>query len=285
MLYTINNDRLQVSADTFGAELHSLKLDGKEYLWQCGDAWKRYAPILFPFICSPKDGLYTAKGKQYKMKANHGFARDMEFEFKAQTDNSLSFVLTENAKSLAQYPYEFSLEVRYTIKDNCLRVENFVTNMGDEDMFFYLGAHPAFNCPLNGGESFDDYYVEFDECERITQTIGEKQVTLVENGRTLDMTRALFDNDSIPLEFPNSKAISLKSKKSGSYVRLEYPVSDCITVWSPTGDDRASFVCLEPWTSVPTFYDDDFDAIEDKPHAIKLAAGEDYRYYYDIKLF
>ncbi len=277
MLYTIKNDRLEISADTFGAELHSVRFDGKEYLWQCGVAWKRWAPILFPFICSPKDRAYTAKGKAYKMKGNHGFARDMEFAFKGQSENSLSFVLTENEESLAQYPYKFSLEVRYTINDNCLRVENFVTNTGGEDMYFYLGAHPAFNCPLNDGDSFDDYYVEFDEDEHITQKIGGEEVVLVEKGRTLDMTRALFDNDSIPLEFPNSKAISLRSKKGGSYVRLEYPVSDCITVWSPTGDDRAEFVCLEPWTS--------FEAIEDKPHALKLAAGETYRYYYDIKLF
>lgn len=47
MLYEIKNDKLSITADTFGAELHSIKLDGKEYLWQCGDAWKRYAPILF----------------------------------------------------------------------------------------------------------------------------------------------------------------------------------------------------------------------------------------------
>ncbi len=285
MLYTIKNDRLEISADTFGAELHSVRFDGKEYLWQCGVAWKRWAPILFPFICSPKDRAYTAKGKAYKMKGNHGFARDMEFQFKGQSENSLSFVLTENEESLAQYPYKFSLEVRYTINDNCLRVENFVTNTGGEDMYFYLGAHPAFNCPLNDGDSFDDHYVEFDEDEHITQKLGGEEVVLVEKGRTLDMTRALFDNDSIPLEFPNSKAISLRSKKGGSYVRLEYPVSDCITVWSPTGDDRAEFVCLEPWTSVPTFYDDEFEAIEDKPHALKLAAGETYRYYYDIKLY
>ena len=280
MLYTIKNDRLEVSADTFGAELHSVRLDGKEYLWQCGDAWKRYAPILFPFICSPKDKAYSAKGKAFKMKANHGFARDMEFAFKEQTENSLSFVLTENAESLAQYPYKFTLEVKYTIEGNRLRVENLVT--GGEDMYFYLGAHPAFSFESGG---IDGYYVEFDENEHITQVIGGEQVTLVENGSVLEMSRELFDNDSIPLEYPNSKAVSLKSHKSGRYVRLEYPVSDCITVWSPTGDDRASFVCLEPWTSVPTFYDDEFEAIEDKPHAIKLAQGETYRYYYDIELF
>ena len=285
MLYTIKNDILELSADTFGAELHSLRLGGKEYLWQCGDAWKRYAPILFPFICSPKDRCYTARGKQYRMKANHGFARDMEFALTSQTDSSLSFTLTENAESLAQYPYKFVLDVKYTISGSCVTVENTVTNTGDDDMYFYLGAHPAFNCPLDDGTSFDDYYAEFDENEHITRQIGGKQVILVENGRTLAITRSLFDNDSIPIEYPNSKAISLKSKKSAHYVRLEYPDSDCITVWSPTADDNAAFVCLEPWTSVPTFYDDDFEAIEDKPHAIKLPAGETYTYHYNIKLY
>ena len=285
MLYTIKNGKLEISADTFGAELHSVKLGGKEYLWQCGDAWKRYAPILFPFICSPKDKKYTAGGKQYTMKANHGFARDMEFEFTGQTDDSLSFRLTDNTETLAQYPYKFCLDVKYTISGNCLSVENLVTNTGDEDMYFYLGAHPAFNCPLNEGESFDDYYVEFDLDEHITQKIGDETVTLVKYGKQLDMTRKLFDNDSIPINYPNSKAISLRSRKSSSYVRLEYPVSDCITVWSPTGDDRAQFVCLEPWTSVPTFYDDDFENIENKPNAIKLGKGEQYRYYYNIVIF
>lgn len=69
MLYEIKNDKLSITADTFGAELHSIKLNGKEYLWQCGDAWKRYAPILFPFICSPKDRTYKAGGQEYHMAA------------------------------------------------------------------------------------------------------------------------------------------------------------------------------------------------------------------------
>ena len=186
----------------------------------------------------------------------------------------------------AVYPFDFKLCVNYKLDGCKILISYTVINLEEEKKLpFEIGFHPAFNCPLNSGESFDDYYVEFDEDEHITQNIGGEEVVLVEYGKRLDMTRALFDNDSIPLEMPNSRAISLRSGKDGSFVRLEYPVSDCITVWSPTGDDRAQFVCLEPWTSVPTFYDDDFDAIEDKPHAIKLGKGETYKYYYDIKLF
>jgi galactose mutarotase-like enzyme len=61
-------------------------------------------------------------------------------------------------------------------------------------------------------------------------------------------------------------------------------MSECIAVWSPTGDDEARFVCLEPWTSVPTNYDDDFEKLEDKPHAISLDPNEEYEYKYKIVL-
>ena len=129
MLYEIKNDKLSVSADTFGAELHSIKLDSKEYLWQCGDAWKRYAPILFPFICSPKDRTYKAGGQEYHMTANHGFARDSEFAFSGSTKNSLSFLLKDNDVTLAQYPYHFELEVTYSIKGSKVTVTNTVKTL------------------------------------------------------------------------------------------------------------------------------------------------------------
>ena len=132
MLYEIKNDKLSISADTFGAELHSIKLDGKEYLWQCGDAWKRYAPILFPFICSPKGRTYKAGGKEYHLAANHGFARDSEFSFVGSTKNSVSFVLKDNDVTLAQYPYHFELEVTYSIKGSKVTVTNTVKNTDEK---------------------------------------------------------------------------------------------------------------------------------------------------------
>ena len=284
MLYSVKCGNLEISADTFGAELHSVKLGGKEYLWQCGDAWKRYAPVLFPFVCSPKDRTYIADGKEYKMLANHGFARDSEFEFLEQTENSVAFVLRENEKTLSQYPYNFELTVRYTIEGNAVKVRNIVKNTGDKKMYFYIGAHPAFRCPMNEGETFDDYYVEYGADEKYTKQIGGKADAFAENGKILKMTRKLFDDDAIILDLPNSKEISLKSTKSDNSVTVKFPMSDSIAVWSPTGDDSAEFVCLEPWSSVPTYCDDDFDNLENKPHAIKLAPETEYEYHYSIEL-
>ena len=84
---------------------------------------------------------------------------------------------------------------------------------------------------------------------------------------------------------PNSKSITLMSQKGSRSVTLRYPESECIAVWSSTGNDDAKFVCLEPWTSVPVYCDDEFEDIEKKPHAVKLAAGEgfDYRYFIEVK--
>lgn len=283
MLYTIKNDDLTVSADDFGAELHSIRKDDVEYLWQCGNSWKRYAPILFPFICSPTGKKYSAKGQEYTMPANHGFARDSKFEFIGQTDTSVSFVLRSTDETLKVYPYEFEFIVSYTLDENKITVSNLVKNTGDEDMYFYVGGHPAFNCPIESDLSFDDYYVEYEKNETIVQPLPDGESRIIIDGENkYALSRELFDFDVIMKDKPESDKITLKSDKSDRSVTVEFPESDCIAVWSPTGDDNATFVCLEPWTSVPTYADDEDFAIEDKKHAIKLAAGSEYDYKYSI---
>ena len=286
MKLTVRTDTLEISANSAGAELCSVKKDGVEYLWQAGDAWKRYAPILFPFICSPEGKKYKAGGKEYTMPSNHGFARDMEFTSEGTDDNSIAFKLTSDENTLKVYPYEFELTVKFTVKGDSVEVLNSVKNTGDKDMYFYLGGHPAFNCPLEEGLGFDDYKVIYEKNETIIQpmlTGGERVV--LDNENTLPLTRALFDHDVIMKDKPNSKRITLASDKGSRSVTLYYPESECIAVWSTTANDDARFVCLEPWTSVPVYCDDEFEDIEKKPHAKKLTAGEsfDYRYFIEVK--
>ena len=286
MKLTVRTDTLEISANSAGAELCSVKKDGVEYLWQAGDAWKRYAPILFPFICSPEGKKYKAGGKEYTMPSNHGFARDMEFTSEGTDDNSIAFKLTSDENTLKVYPYEFELTVKFTVKGDSVEVLNSVRNTGDKDMYFYLGGHPAFNCPLEEGLSFDDYKVIYEKNETIIQPLltGGERVVL-DNENTLPLTRALFDHDVIMKDKPNSKRITLASDKGSRSVTLYYPESECIAVWSTTANDEARFVCLEPWTSVPVYCDDEFEDIEKKPHAKKLTAGEsfDYRYFIEVK--
>lgn len=282
MIYEIKNHSITLQADTFGAEMHSLKHGSLEYLWQCGDAWKRYAPILFPFISSPKERKYLVNGKEYSMKANHGFARDMEFELKQHSADELVFELKANEETKSQYPFDFILLVTYKLLKNGVEIQHKVLNTGISPMYFYLGGHPAFNCPIDEG-TFTDYEVVYEKPENLKHQNG-KQIQNVSENRIIPLTRALFDNDAIILDHPNSKAITLRSEKSAHSVTVEFPESDAIAVWSPTGDDLAAFVCLESWTSVPVDFDNDEAELEKKKHAIKLDAGKEYRYSYRIVL-
>lgn len=265
-------------SDTSGAELHSIKLDGEEFLWQCGDAWKRYAPVLFPFICSPKDGKYRAGGKEYRMPANHGFARDSEFELAAESESSVSYLLRSTEETKKCYPYDFTLTVSYEIKQGVLEVKNAVKNLGGEDMYFYLGGHPAFICDIEGGAS----EIEYEKPETIVQPIPGGERTVLDGERTLVLDRALFKYDVIMKDAPASKSVTLK-KADGGYVKLEFPDSRCIAVWTAC-DPKAQFICLEPWTSVPIYADDEFEDLEKKPHALKLEPNGEYVYRYFIEI-
>jgi len=280
MKNTISNGIITLSADGHGAELRSLIFDGKEYLWQAGDAWKRTAPILFPFICSPEGGKYQIDGKEYKMPGNHGFARDMDFET-ISAQGSLCYKLTSDESTMAVYPFDFELYVTYELDGSTVKVKNTVRNTGSRTMYFYLGGHPAFNCPLSDGTEFDDWYVEYERPETIIQVWNGTR-TIIENSSRLPLTRDLFDNDVVMKDAPASKSISLRSDKSDRFVILDYPDSKCIAVWSPTGNDDARFVCLEPWTSVPVYCDDIQPELSRKEHAISLGAGESYDYTYSI---
>ncbi len=280
MLYEIKNDKIMLQVDTFGAEIHSLKLGSLEYIWQCGDAWMRYAPILFPFISSPKDRKYLVNGKAFRMNANHGFARDMDFKIIRKNMDILLFELSSNEETKAQYPFDFILQVSYRLIGNAVDINYIVNNIGNTSMYFYLGGHPAFNCPIDEGE-FSDYEIVYDRIENLMYQNGEP-LQNVSEGRIVSLTRSLFDNDAIILDHPNSKAITLRSKKSTHSVTVKYPESNAIAVWSPTGDDQATFVCLEPWTSVPIDYDDAEIELCKKEHAIKLNSGQKFYYNYQI---
>lgn len=283
MLYTVYNDKISISADTYGAELHSIKMGNTEYLWQCGDSWKRYAPVLFPFVCNATSKKYIADGVEYTMPTNHGFARDSEFKYSSRDEDSITFELTDSAETLKCYPYKFRFVVKYTIDGNKVIVENRVYNNDNRPMYFYLGSHPAFNCPLDEKGDFSDYKVVYEKDETIVQSLPDgKERTIIENTNSYNISRELFDFDVILKDKPNSKSITLCSDKTDKKVTVNFPQSDCIAVWSPTGDNNAKFVCLEAWTSVPVYFDDEYPEIEKKPHAIKLNPQGEYVYKYEI---
>ena len=148
---SLRHGRLTAAIDPMGAQLLSLQLDGREYLWQ-GDPrfWARRAPVLFPIVGSLRDGrAESAQGPC--VMGRHGIARNYEHAVvdRAADGSSVTFELRDSAETRAAYPYSFKLNMTYAITGEATLSQTFrVTNTGDATLPFCVGGHPAFNVPV-----------------------------------------------------------------------------------------------------------------------------------------
>lgn len=291
MIYTIENDRLQVKISDRGAELWSIRTkDGTEYLWQ-GDEqyWGDRALNLFPYIARMTQGRYTVDGNSYEMTI-HGFVNYSVLEVEAQETDRIVFRLTQSEQTLKMYPFHFVYRVAYTLVDDRLDVKFSVENKNDRTMFFGIGGHPGFNVPLDKSLRFEDYYLQFDE-HKDPVRVGfsptcfvngrDEEYPLTDGGK-IPMSHSLFDDDAIVLT-KMAKAVTLKSDKSDRAVRVEYPRMDYVGFWHMPHTD-APYVCIEPWSSLPSRQ----DVVEDlaaQPGLIHLEAGAVYENCWSIRIF
>ena len=71
----------------------------------------------------------------------------MDFELISETADEIRFRLSDNEETREKYPYPFCLEIGYRLEGNRIRVMWQVSNPSDEDIYFQIGAHPAFYYP------------------------------------------------------------------------------------------------------------------------------------------
>ena len=276
----LSNECLTVTVAQKGAELISVTDEnGCEYLWQADDRyWGEHAPWMFPVCGRFFGGHYTYEGKTYEMPI-HGFARTEDFRLEEQTENTLSFVLTENERTLAMYPFPFSLRVTYTLSGKKLSATATVRNTGKAVLPATLGVHPGFCLPL-GESSFEDHVLVFDApCKPRLFVLspscflsGEQTDFPLENGISLPLRRSLFDNDAI---FVSDMAdrVTLMSTASERKVTVHYPDVPYLGFWQKPHSD-APYLCIEPWYGLPSL-DGAVEDLSEKPHMFRLSQGEE----------
>ena len=262
MLYTLKNSTIKITASTYGGELHNLTSEktNTEYLWN-GDStyWKYHAPILFPIVGKVKDGEYRVCGQTYKLP-QHGLARISEFNMINKTDDSITFELKYSEDTLKVYPYKFSLRINYTLIDNGVKVTYSVENLDDKTIYFSIGAHPAFMCPIEKNETMNDYYFEFNEVENTPIMplnsdgyFKHEKEPYLNNSNIIPLSKEVFKNDALVFEDLKSNKISLKSKNHNKSLTMDFTGFPYMGLWSkPTG---APFVCIEPWFGHADFCD------------------------------
>ena len=287
----IENEELLVELKTAGAELTRVysKKTELEYLWK-GDAsfWGRHAPVLFPIVGQVKNKTYVVQGEEYHL-SQHGFARDCEFVIINQEKDEVSFELSYSEETLAIYPFKFALQVSYKLISNQLIVNYQVVNKDEKDILFSLGGHPAFNCPLVDGTSFEDYYLQFQENEIANQLHlntetglrngSEEQVAI---GEKIDLSYDLFKNDALIYEGLKSSEVSLLSTKHKHGLTFGFADWRYLAFW--TKEKHTPFICLEPWCGI-TDADESNGNFPNKLAVEKLAVEKRFTIDYSVKFF
>ena len=252
---TLSNSILTVQIAEHGAELQSIKKDGKEYLWQ-GDAkfWGRRSPVLFPIVGRVWNNKYRHAGNTYEI-GQHGFERDMNFKLTYKEDKGAVYWLESTPDTLGKFPFPFRLLVGYLLEENKITVKWRVENLGAMDMYFQIGAHPAFYFPEFDAATKDRGFFVFDrksDLEYIMPTekgcvSPERHVLKLNKEGLMPIDIHTFDCDTYIFDNKQLKKITLLDKKKKPHISLEFN-SPLVALWSPTKTHPdCPFVCIEPW--------------------------------------
>lgn len=288
---TLTDNILTVEVSDHGAELQSIRKGSVEYLWQGDPAyWGRRSPVLFPIVGSVWEKKYRVDGKEYEL-GQHGFARDMDFALVSESETEVRYRLESTEDTLKKYPYPFVLEIAYRLHDNKLDVIWEVSNPADKEMFFQIGAHPAFIYPDYAPELKERGYFVFDrteglECIRIAEkgcvdAVTKYPLEIPSDGR-LPIDRETFDEiDTIMLEDSQVHEVALQRADGTPWLRVIFD-APVVGIWSPPGK-VAPFICIEPWYGRcdRAGYEGEY---KDKDWMNRLAPGEKFSSVYTIEI-
>lgn len=291
MLQTIHNDAMTVTIDELGAQLMSITAaDGTEYLWNGDPAyWTGRAPNLFPYVGRLTNDSYTYGGKTYQM-TRHGFAKRTAFTTADQGAANLTLRMTDTPESRESYPFAFQFDVSYVLEGSALVIVYAVENRGRETMYFGLGGHPGFRVPLEAGKSFEDYRLTFAHPSQPCRVLlsdaymlsGHDAPYPLEDGTVLPLRHDLFDQDAIILK-NYERTVTLSAGEGTRGLTLSCPRMRYLGIWHMPKTD-APYVCLEPWTSLPSRQ----DVVEDlaqQNDLISLESGQRYENRWTITIF
>ncbi len=254
----LSNDKLSVTISSMGAQMTSIKKNGKELLWQ-GDpsVWAGQAPVLFPICGGLKDGKYTYLGKEYSTE-KHGFARRFDYKAEEYSDTHAVFMISSGEETKKQYPFDFEFRIIYTLNDAELSVEYNVKNLTDGPMYYSVGSHEAYSCP--GG--IENYTLLFEKKEELLSNIvadgaiSRRCISLGENTDELKLSYDLFDFDSVIFSSLKSEKVTLKNDITGDEISVEFKDHPYLVLWTIRD---AEYLCIEPWCGMGNYEDADYD--------------------------
>ncbi|NBA01837.1 aldose 1-epimerase family protein [Erysipelothrix rhusiopathiae] len=276
----LENESLLLEFDCKGAELRRAlnKETQKELMWN-GDAafWGRVSPVLFPIVGKVFNGKYTIDGQDYQL-SQHGFLRDQEFEVVRHTENEFVFEFHSNDSLLEVYPYKHKVQIAYKLDGKRITVTWHIFNKDENEMFYAIGAHPAFLL-----DDEDDYEFVFEQTENVHQ-YGLKEGFI--DGKApvqldrLEVNEANFKDTT--LIYDHTSEVTLINKNTQESVTVAYEGFDYLALWRPCKEGvMAPFVCIEPWVGIADEYGG-YPDIREKLGIKRLQKGDDIVHQYTV---
>ncbi|MFI3171637.1 MAG: aldose 1-epimerase family protein [Eubacteriales bacterium] len=288
----IKNGTTTAIIKSYGAELASFKrVDGVELLWQ-GDPeyWSGQAPILFPIVGALRNGKTVIEDQWYEI-SKHGFARNSEFQVVEQTEDSVTLVLESTEETRKMYPFKFRLSVIYTVGNCALETKFIVKNIGDTEMPFVIGGHPAYNIPIESGEKFEEYSIVFEQEEDTSCPYVDMNMAMLDDSKVafelkqkkrIPLVHDLFKQDALIFDELKSKTVSLIHNKTGKGIQMNIQEFPMLGIWSSVKE--APYVALEPWVGCASRFCES-DQFVEKKNMQFLQCGKGMTYTFTTKYF
>lgn len=222
-----------------GATVISFKVDDQEYFYAdrenlCSSERPRCGiPFLFPvFGRTPKDSAYPME--------IHGFGHTSVWDVIAHDTSELKLELWANEETLKVYPFQFRVELIFSMQNGRLSIRQKYENHGTETMPYAFGFHPYFAV-----KSIEDTIISFHAKQEMDMFTGKpapctKSSTSLIFPQNAPETGAFFMqvSDCAVIDAGNGRRI--KMNFDNHFTRL--------VLWAVRGKD---FVCVEPINSSP----------------------------------
>ncbi|HCU32490.1 MAG TPA: mutarotase, partial [Ruminococcaceae bacterium] len=157
----------------------------------------------------------------------------------------------------------------------------------EKDLYFSIGAHPAFLCPPCGG-GMDGCYLGFDLPGDLSYRLLNSQGLVTKQPHTLPLQNGLFrlypglfDRDALIVEGKQTGRVWLADGEKKPFVTVEFN-APLFGIWSPAGKN-APFVCIEPWYGRCDAEDFSGDLTQ-REYGSRVSPGQAFRENYCIQI-
>lgn len=232
--------------NTNGMELTSWIVNNQEVIYQKNGSWSKQDPFLFPNIGNSAQ-IWNHNLRKYTCP-RHGIFTNTSNNFKQLTKNKYQYIHND----LSVFNYQFTCNKTYQEKNQTLKITTQITNTDQVSLPYQLGYHLAFQIDEHTKIKFKNSIYKINLVDLKSGVVLEQQQTFVTNKIWPVNLNVFTKFDS--LIFANNQIDSLILCNDNYELQLNFDnCFEVVTLWtSSSKNDLEQFLCIEPWTSLPT---------------------------------